>query len=233
MLKVPSVGLDIVVLVNRHDVSAMILADQILDACLPGLEPSAASSPAPIVAGTFRSPASGRTVQLKAATADSVWVKNGQQVAVIDGAEIPLRTDPRGALLPSGPLASIMKTTIELQGDQESPDSLRLTAYGNRDELLRQAPPKGPDASPITGLYRSDAIGTDAKISQGELGPCLSTIGRFGSAKFALECIAEGVWAAKSTSSMSWGGILSFNAQNSCFHFSSGRTHRFPFHRHI
>jgi CubicO group peptidase (beta-lactamase class C family) len=233
MLKVPSVGLDIVIMVNRHDVSGMALADKILDVCLPGLEPIAASPPerAAMIEGTFRSRASGLIVQLKAATINSAWSTTGKQVAVIDGVEIPLRTDREDVWLPSEPLACLMKMMIEPRGERETPGSLRLTAYGNSDELVRQTPPKDQDASPITGLYRSDATGTEAKISHIEAGACLSTTGRFGSAQFTLECIADGLWCAKSTSLMPWGGILSFDAQNSGFHFSSGRTRKLPFRR--
>ena len=35
MVKVPAAGLDVAVLVNRHDVSSSVLADRVLDACLP------------------------------------------------------------------------------------------------------------------------------------------------------------------------------------------------------
>jgi len=35
MLKVPAAGLDVTVMVNRHDVSAAVLADKILDAACP------------------------------------------------------------------------------------------------------------------------------------------------------------------------------------------------------
>ena len=232
MLKIPSVGLDIVVLMNRHDVSAMHLADKILDSCLPGLELSSVSAlPEAMITGTYRSAGSGRTIQMKAAAAESVWVKMGQQVAVIDGVEVALQVSDDGTWRQSGLLASITKMTIEPRGDREAPDTLRLTAYGNADEFVRQAPPKTPDARSYVGLYRSDAIGTQATIFQTESGTRLSTVGPFGSALFTLDCLADGVLCAKSTSSMPWGGILSFEAQESGFAFSSERTHKLLFRR--
>jgi CubicO group peptidase (beta-lactamase class C family) len=65
LLKVPAAGLDIVVMVNRDDQSAFDLGNRILDACLPELE--AVHEPATTIAvnGAFRSPQTGRVVELR------------------------------------------------------------------------------------------------------------------------------------------------------------------------
>ena len=51
MLKVPAVGLDVVVLINRHDLEATSLTNEILDDCLVGL--AAAENPANRAFGEF------------------------------------------------------------------------------------------------------------------------------------------------------------------------------------
>jgi hypothetical protein len=64
MLKVPAAALDIVVLVNRGDAKATLLANKIIDACLGGLSPIKEPFSGPFVTGTFRSPATGRVLRL-------------------------------------------------------------------------------------------------------------------------------------------------------------------------
>jgi CubicO group peptidase (beta-lactamase class C family) len=65
MIKVPAAGLDLIVFVNRGDVDAPVLADRVLDECLPGLDKVGKWSRA-LASGTFRSPKSGRVIQLLA-----------------------------------------------------------------------------------------------------------------------------------------------------------------------
>jgi D-aminopeptidase len=230
MLKVPAAGLDVTVMVNRHDVSAAVLADKILDACLPDLDPIKEVPVSPFATGIFRSPTSGRVIQLGASSSAYVGNTEARQIASIDGADLPLEHDGDEALRPAG-ILSYMKLAVTLIGDRQTPASIRFSDFGNHDELVAVAPATEADVGAIAGRYRSNSTATDAIISATADGPRLSTTGRFGSAQFALECLADRIWRAKSTSAMSWGGILSFDRDGRRFHFSSSRTTALPFRR--
>jgi hypothetical protein len=126
---------------------------------------------------------------------------------------------------------SYLKLAITLIGDRQTPASIRFSDFGNHDELVAVPPAMEADVGAIAGRYRSNSTATDAIISGTPDAPRLSTTGRFGSAEFALECLADRIWRAKSTSAMPWGGILSFDRDGGRFHFSSSRTTALPFRR--
>jgi CubicO group peptidase (beta-lactamase class C family) len=220
MLKVPAAGLDIVVIVNRSDVLSTTLADRIIDACIPDLGRTARDSVRSFASGTFRSYATGRVVQL--------FVRDGQQFASIDGTDVAVEPDAQGVLWPAlgGRRA---KPAIILEGDARNPVEIRLSEPGNVDHLLAAQPVAHIDVRTIEGRYRSETTGTLARISVTEEGPRLSTAGRFGSAEFTLECLAAGIWRARSTSAMPWGGVLSFEEQGTAFGFHTPRSRALMF----
>jgi hypothetical protein len=222
MLKVPSAGLDVVVMVNRADVQAMLLVKHILDACLPGLDPVKEVSTNHFVTGTFRSRRTERTILL--------FPKEGQQVALIDGLDMPLERDNEGVLRPTG-IFRFERKTLTLEGDPEKVTSIRLSDFGNDDELLRALPIDAPAVGAIAGLYRSDATRTEAAIFSAEDGPRMRTTGQFGSAVHLLEYIADGTWRAKSTSGMFLASILVFDRDSAGFRFFSARTRALSFRR--
>jgi D-aminopeptidase len=230
MVKVPAAGLDVVIMVNRNDVSGAVLADKILDACLPGADPVKEGVRRSFATGIFRSPNSGRVIQLSSSS--SVYVGNNepQQIASIDGADLPLEPNDDGTLGPAGIVRSA-KMAVTLIGAPEKPASIRFSDYGNLDELFAVPSAEQADVGSIAGRYRSDSTGTEATISKTDNGPRLSTLGRFGSAEFTLECLADGIWRAKSPGPMAWGGILSFDTDGAAFRFSSFRTRALIFRR--
>src|SRR5688572_3990301 len=59
-LKSPAIDLDVVVILNRQDVSGVTLANAVLDACVDGLNPTRAPPPFVAARGVFRSAATGR-----------------------------------------------------------------------------------------------------------------------------------------------------------------------------
>ena len=221
MLKVPAVGLDVVVLANRFDVAAALLARKVLDICLSDSEPTKEASSVSFAVGTYRSPATGRVVQL--------FAKEGEQIASIDGYDLPFTSAERGILVP-GIVASFMKLKVALIGDAERPVALRLDDFGNVDELVAVKLPDEILPSAIAGRYRSQTTGTEVEIHETAEGPRLVTAGRFGSTAYALECLAEGVWRARSMSAMPWGGIVSFDDVG-C-RFTTARTRRLPLRRY-
>jgi CubicO group peptidase (beta-lactamase class C family) len=223
MLKVPRAGLDVEVMVNSsRDVFGVVLATQILDACLPALDPVKRLFSGPSVTGTFRSPTTGRVVQL--------FGGGGQQLGTIGANEIPFEPDDRGVLRP-GALYDYMKLEITMLGDPEKPASIRLSDFGNTDELVRLSPPARPDASAIAGRYLSATTGTHISIVPTDEGARLSATGRYGSMVYDLECLAQGVWRTKPTNPGFLGGLLSFDRDAAVFRYSNLLTRDLPFRR--
>jgi CubicO group peptidase (beta-lactamase class C family) len=223
MIKVPAAGLDVAIMVNRQDVDSRKLANQILDACMVGIEPlKEASQSDHFIAGTFRSTKSGQVIQL--------FAKEGKQMVAINGGEMPLPLGEDGTLRPPADL-SFIKQSVALVGNQFEPNAIRFDDFGNLDELFRVEPEPKADVMTIAGSYRSTSTGTQITIAVTEEGPRLITVGRFGSAKFSLECLGEGVWRAKSMTSASWGGIVSFDSVGAGLQFATGRTWSLPFER--
>jgi D-aminopeptidase len=223
MLKVPAAGLDIEVMLNRDDVSAVSLVNQILDACLPGLE-SAGDSSTSSASGVFWSPTSGRVIEL-VATED-------QQIARIDGGDLPVVPDSDGVLRPA-PGLTFLKQALILVGDPAKPASIRYSDFGNSDELMAVHIDEDPDLTPIVGSYRSDATGTDATIWVADGDARLRTIGPFGRVEYSLVCLAPGIWRVKAGARLSTGGVLSFDQQSAVFRYASSRTRGLTFRRCI
>jgi D-aminopeptidase len=223
LLKIPSARLDVTVLVNRHDISAALLADRILEACLPTLQPSKVAIPRPTASGVFRSSATGRVVRLHQSVSGYIEHERPVQVATIDGAVYPLEFADDSILRPSG-IVSYMNMTLTLGGSKTEPTSVQFSDFGNIDELIRVNHFDDDTRHRIRGKYRSGGTDTTATIEDMENGMQMTTIGRFGSARFALLPIADGIWSAKSDGPLPWSGVLSFNSEDRGFTFSSLRS---------
>jgi D-aminopeptidase len=223
MIKVLAAGLDVAIMVNRQDVDSRVLANQILDVCLRGLEPVKESAQsAHFIVGTFRSPKSGQVIQLLS--------KDGKQLVAINGGEMPFVLGEDGVLRPPADL-SFIKQSVALVGGQLKPSAIRFDDFGNLDELIRVVPTPNADAATIVGSYRSKSTGTQITISATDEGPLLITVGRFGSAKFSLECLGEGLWRAKSMTPAAWGGVVFFDRAGAGLRYMTGRTWSLPFER--
>src|SRR5262249_8847696 len=99
MLKVPSADLDIVVIVNRSDALAITLANQVLYITVKGLQPLEGERLSkPIMKGVFRSPTTGRVIQL---FPGQFFSSQEVQIAAMDGAEIPVELHEDGVLRPA------------------------------------------------------------------------------------------------------------------------------------
>jgi D-aminopeptidase len=229
MLKVPAAALDVVVLANRDDVFAVPLAEKVLDASLPMLQESEGASDRPCVAGVFRSPSTGRVVQLATSSIYS-WNEGAAQVVSIDGVEMSMKPDAAGVLWPTG-VFGFYKQAVEIIGDPTRPAAIRLNDFGNVDELLPAPPAGDTESATITGEYQSAATGTRAMISNSEDGLRLRTHGRFGAADFRLECLAAGIWRAQALGARPYVGILAFNDSCTAFGYSSVYTRSLPFRR--
>lgn len=224
MLTVPGAELDIVVMSNRSDVFSVLLANQILDACLPDLEQDRLKTAQPLT-GTFRSPTTGRVVQLFPAATDP-----GEQIASVDGLDIPMAPDEEGILKPSGIWVSEKRALIPIRGGS-AVGAMRLIDFGHIDDL-EPVEPSTPSAERAPeGHYRSEATETAAMLLDVGGGLRLRTFGRFGSVDSDLECIGKDLWRAKSRGPMPWGGILSFARDGSSFRYDTFRTRKLTFRR--
>jgi D-aminopeptidase len=222
MLKVPAAGLDIVIMANRHDVLGMLLVNRILDACLPGLDPTREASASPPVSGVFRSPATGRIIEL--------FDKDQQQIVSIDGDDLPFVLDEDGTLRPA-PIWAFIRQEVRLIGDPANPRSIRFSDFGTLDDLVKEPPPSGNSVEGIVGTYRSESTTTQATVGEGDDGPRFVAVGRFGSVTYRLECLADGIWRAKALGVMPWDGILSFDPGGGAFRYSTSRTRSLIFRR--
>jgi D-aminopeptidase len=222
MLKVPAVGLDIVVMVNREDLWSPLLVEEILDATLTGLDSQRAAPCGPGSSGTFRSSTTGRVVQL--------FPRDERQIASVDGMDIPVEPHECGALRPVG-IFRYERKELTLIGDPMTPSAIELNDFGHLETLLRLEQTGDDDGNRIVGEYQSNSTGIRAIISKVANGLRLATSGKFGSAEYRLENLADGVWRAKSNVWVFFGGILSFDDSATVFRFSTHRTRALPFHR--
>jgi CubicO group peptidase (beta-lactamase class C family) len=222
MLKVPAAGLDIAVMVNRHDVYACALANEILDACLPGLDDMERAPAHAISSGVFRSPTTGRIIQLLG--------KHGQQLLSIDGSDWPcIRT--RDGVLTHLPIWNYIQQTVQLVGDPEQPTSLHFTEFGSTDELVRVPLVESIARENIAGRYRSLTIDAQATICATNSGASLITVGRFGRSTFTLERLGEGIWRANFNGAWPQGGVLTFRSDGEGFYFCGPRNRALSFRR--
>jgi D-aminopeptidase len=229
MVKVPEARLDVVIMVNRDDALGVVLADEILAACLPDLEPVRIKEgeQMPVAAGVFRSPVTGRIAYL---SGEGAFVKTGQQVVSIDGAGVPFEPDSDGVLRPTSAF-SHLKRTVTLIGDRLAPTALLLNDFGRIDELVAVPPAPNADATAIAGEYVSVSTGTVATLSSATDGPRLNTVGRCGTMAYDLGSLAEGIWRAKWRGTQLWSAILSFSPDAREFRFSTTSTRALPFRR--
>jgi D-aminopeptidase len=213
MLKAPDVGLDVVVIVNRFDANVIALTDSVIDACVPDLGPVVEHSRAACATGTFLSPRTGRVVQL--------FGRDGVQIASICGSDQPFEPHGHGVMRLMGGFG-FEKPTLTLQGDL-----LRFDEFGNVDEF--HAVPVAGSGS-ISGKYRADSTGTEATISETTDGARLRMSGRFGAVLYDLECLASGIWRARSPRAViPPGGVLAFDPTG--FRYSTSQTWGLSFRR--
>jgi CubicO group peptidase (beta-lactamase class C family) len=224
IIKVPEAGLDLVVMINRGDLFAITLADQLIDLCLTGLAGVEHSSAGPVLNAKFYGGPGSRFVRVKG---------DGVVSSVsIDGVEMPAFVDCAGIYWPEGRWYGYPRgvTSVTLIGDPARPESIRLNEFGNCQVLPAVDDVADADAS-IVGIYRWAPGQVEAEIVKVASGLVLQTRGAFGAATYRLQALSHGVWQATQNSAMLWGGILSFEAETAGFHFSGYTNRNLPFRR--
>jgi CubicO group peptidase (beta-lactamase class C family) len=222
MVKVVAGGFDMVILVNRGDVWATTLANQVLDSCLLGLQPAGISREAAPITGRFRSSTSGRVIQLLG--------RDRQQFAIIDGVEIPVDFEKNNVLRPAQ-IWSFLKQKVVLVGNPTNPESLVLDEFGNRDPMLPLETDIRPSASRIEGTFYSRSTRSQVSINADSSGASMRSRGLFGVETYNLECLGRGIWRASAEGPLPRGGILSFQEDGDYFSFTAPRTRDLVFRR--
>jgi CubicO group peptidase (beta-lactamase class C family) len=219
MLKVPSAGLDISIAVNRADANASVIADQILDVLLDGLQPLPEKANAEAIEGVYVSPTSGRVVELS--------VLGGMQLLSFDGAPgLPVEMGHDGVLrLPA--MLRYLQWAFKPEGD-----SGRLVEFGNEDVMRRIEVRRDASVAPYIGTYRADSLSSRAEVTASGDGARLVLKGRYGSAAYDLEPITARTWRARPLGPFAaLTGIVAFDEKGTGFHVTAGRIQRLRFAR--
>jgi D-aminopeptidase len=223
MIKIPSVGLDVVVMVNRHDVSAITLVNRVINACLPYLDAVQRPKSTSILSGVFHSPQTGRVVQL--------FGRTGQQYVSICGADFPVEIDAHGSLRPSSPM-EFFAWAVTVAGNISPIAAIDLIEFGHTDRLLAAIAPRPSQKPLIVGRYRSESTGTEFTISDSSKGFALSATGKFGTASYDLVQLSGTIWRATSPNAViPPGGVLTFDAAATSLSFSTSQNWALPFRR--
>jgi D-aminopeptidase len=219
MLKVPSASLDISVAVNRADANASVIADQILDVLVDGLQPLPEKAIVEPVEGVYVSATSGRVVELSAQV--------GLQFLSLDGAAaLPVEMGHDGVLrLPA--MLRYLHWEFQPEGDIG-----QLVEFGNEDRMSRIEVKRDAPISQHVGTYRADSLATCAELTASGEGARLVLNGRYGSAAYDLESLTARIWRARPLGSFAaLTGLVTFDERGAGFQFTSGRIQRLRFAR--
>jgi D-aminopeptidase len=220
LLKLPEIGVDIVIIANRHDVDSGALAYRIIDSLLSPGNPIELVAQSGWKTGVFQSPTTRRIVQIS--------LREDHAVALIDGQEIPMICGHDGSLRPLS--ARHLRYRISTRERSSSDASILFTDFGTSDVLVA-VPPKSGESPAIAGRYRAQALDAEASIVSEPDGISLQMKGQLGLAEYRLIPLARGLWHARSISAMAWGGVLSIDSDGDGFCFTTSRTRNLTFSR--
>lgn len=198
MVRVPALDLDIIVSVNRSDVSSPELAARILDVCL-GIEPEPARVKGRYVSGLFRSPTTGHLVHL--------FDREERQMAAFDGGEgmQMIATGDRELSVASN---SFWNCSLKWDSDTAEPACIHYNFFGAHNELISTPDAPTPNLHPLAGEYSAQQVGVRATVTPTVEGGHLLTTGRFGSREYRLEGLGPDIWRIRSTDGTGWSGTL-------------------------
>lgn len=198
MIKVPGAKLDISVGVNRSDVSASVLALQIIDAMVDGLAPVSEKVDYEKRTGIFVSKRDGRVVTL--------GEKNGDHLMTVDGgAAIPVSPDETGALQLPAPVAFFQRS-VRIDGD-----AILLTDFDDEDRLEAITLDDDAMLGDRAGRYRSDGFDLTVTLTKGETGASASLRGRHGWADYGLTPMSADIWRIEQKGFSPISGIMTLD----------------------
>jgi hypothetical protein len=210
MIKLPSERLDIAIVVNREDVRAAQLANQIIDLLVEAREEADPPETERCdINALYVSRASGRVVELS--------VEDGTQMMSIDGAP---------ALAAHGDRDGVIRMTglprydhIRFRADD---DSGCLTDFGNDDAMERVDSDRAAVIDDFAGCYHAPQIHAVAEIFGGAEGARLVLSGRHGTLGYRLAPMAPRIWRAYPDHV--WPalvGIVTFEEEGNGLHFAA------------
>jgi CubicO group peptidase (beta-lactamase class C family) len=218
LIYLPEIDFAVITMVNRHDVSAVALTEQILDASIINL-PAVDHVDHKVEAAIWRTRKSGRIV--------STAMVDGTAKLSIDGLDIPARRDTNGLIVPAGSFAYIkraLRTSCAAK-------SASFIDFGEEEELETLPPVQTNEHRHIVGNYHAESIDTDVEISTFGSALELRSRTRTGCARFMLQPLARLVWAAKQDHPLGLTAVLSFQEGCATFWFASYNSRNIAFQR--
>lgn len=215
MITLPDAGLDIAIAANRGDVSAALLAQQVIDAMIEGLDPPAEPVASDTREGAFRSPATGRVVQLS--------VAEDKQLMAVDGSgAVPMVPDGKGGFaLP--PAMDFLRQTLRLSGD-----GVTFSDFGREDMLIPLTDGEAASGQ-HAGHYVCAAVDATAIVAAGEDGQTVALTGRHGRAEYKALPLSADIWRVEQIGMPMLSGLFSFGGAG--FTFTTNRMQRLRFTR--
>lgn len=202
MIRVPDLDVDVIVSVNRSDVSSAELATRIVDVCL-GLESAPERYGAEYLEGMFWSRTTGRVIRF--------YSHEERQMAAIDGEDgIQIVRSAADEFTP--PPSHFSSSAVKWQGATSNPRCVTYHFYGVADELTRLPAGSATGLGSFAGDYRAEAIGVQLTIAEECDGGRLMTRGKFGSKTYRLEGVAPLMWRIRSKDDAVWTGTLTAQA---------------------
>lgn len=210
MIKVPDAKLDITIAANRSDVSSVVLALQVIDACVDGLEAVPEPPAYEKQTGTFVSGTSDRVVTLS--------VKNDRHLMAIDGSQpVPVARDADGVLQLPAALAFLQQALSV--GDHE----IRLSDFGNWDTLTEIAEDSAARLGDHVGSYRSEALDATLIFVETDGDRRASIHGRHGRTEYSLEPITADIWRIENIDFAPLSMIITFDSDDRSLRLDSTR----------
>ncbi|MBW4330767.1 beta-lactamase family protein [Stakelama sp. CBK3Z-3] len=184
MIRLPDERLDVIVIANSSNALALYgLADAIIDACVPDLEPDSAQPPQWSPRGTFYSRDTGRVIVLD--------FHEGQVLMTLDGMTLPTRWNPDGSLSPR--IAPTDLAIRPLDGEAD-PAGLAAIEFGRTDHLAPVASKAHPNVHALAGRYADSAKLLEARIAVEQDGVAMALSGFGSTLEYALRPLATSLW---------------------------------------
>lgn len=191
ILTAPQLALDLVIMTNVDLIDARTVGNQILDACVTGLDPVEEHAEARGVAGKFLARKTGRYLHL--------IEHEGRTALDFYSAKLPLRGMPDGRWwIPANPVDG---ATIIANGD-----GLDWSEYGEIEHFDRLAPGPSGETDEIAGQYECPEISARVRLSAGDH-PHLVISTALGELTYSVQHQAKGLWTLHSDEE-GWVGIV-------------------------
>jgi CubicO group peptidase (beta-lactamase class C family) len=208
MIKLPDLGLDISIIVNRNDVSAAALAYQVIDRCVAGLEAQPETIDYEPRTGSFVAP--DRTVVSLSIAGDR------QLMSVNNSPALPLCSIRAGQL--RGPLGSSIRTTLTTTGSD-----VVMVDMGRETVLSEIAPDPAARLGTHQGSYRSDSLAATLTLFERDGIPRATAQGPRGSAHYDVAPITADIWRIDQAGFAGTGGMLTMDADGQGLTLDFGR----------